>query len=162
MLQMVTGVFLAMFYTAHINYAFASTEFIMRDVNSGWIIRYLHSNGASIFFIVVYCHIFRGIYFGSYIKPRTVLWVSGIFIYLLMMATAFIGYVLPWGQMSFWGLTVITSTFSAIPYVGKAVVRWLWGAWRIGNQTLNRFYSLHYLFPFFYCRCRCSSFSVTS
>lgn len=147
-IQIITGIFLAMFYTAHIDYAFLSVEYIMRNVNNGWVIRYLHANGASIFFIVVYCHIFRGLYFGSYIKPRAALWMSGVVIFILMMATAFIGYVLPWGQMSFWGVTVITSMFSAIPFVGKSIVEWLWGGFSVGNATLNRFFSFHYLFPF--------------
>lgn len=147
-IQIITGIFLAMYYTPHIDYAFLSIEFIMRNVNNGWIIRYLHANGASLFFIVVYCHIFRGLYFGSYIKPRGLLWMSGVLIFILMMATAFIGYVLPWGQMSFWGVTVITNLFSAIPFVGKSIVEWLWGGFSVGNPTLNRFFSFHYLFPF--------------
>ena len=147
-IQIITGIFLAMYYTPHIDYAFLSIEFIMRNVNNGWIIRYLHANGASIFFIVVYCHILRGLYFGSYIQPRGPLWMSGVLLLILMMATAFIGYVLPWGQMSFWGVTVITNFFSAIPYVGKSIVEWLWGGFSIGNPTLNRFFSFHYLFPF--------------
>jgi len=146
--QIITGIFLAMYYTPHIDYAFLSIEFIMRNVNNGWIIRYLHANGASIFFIIVYCHILRGLYFGSYIQPRGLLWMSGVLILILMMATAFIGYVLPWGQMSFWGVTVITNFFSAIPFVGKSIVEWLWGGFSIGNPTLNRFFSFHYLFPF--------------
>jgi ubiquinol-cytochrome c reductase cytochrome b subunit len=147
-IQIITGIFLTMYYTPHIDYAFLSLEFIMRNVNNGWIIRYLHANGASIFFIVVYCHILRGLYFGSYIQPRGLLWMSGVLLLILMMATAFIGYVLPWGQMSFWGVTVITNFFSAIPYVGKSIVEWLWGGFSIGNPTLNRFFSFHYLFPF--------------
>jgi len=147
-IQIITGIFLAMYYTPHIDYAFSSIEFIMRNVNNGWIIRYLHANGASIFFIVVYCHILRGLYFGSYIQPRGLLWMSGVLLLILMMATAFIGYVLPWGQMSFWGVTVITNFFSAIPFVGKSIVEWLWGGFSIGNPTLNRFFSFHYLFPF--------------
>jgi len=147
-IQIITGIFLAMYYTPHIDYAFLSIEFIMRNVNNGWIIRYLHANGASIFFIVVYCHILRGLYFGSYIQPRGLLWMSGVLLLILMMATAFIGYVLPWGQMSFWGVTVITNFFSAIPYVGKSIVEWLWGGFSIVNPTLNRFFSFHYLFPF--------------
>jgi quinol-cytochrome oxidoreductase complex cytochrome b subunit len=146
--QILTGVFLAMHYTPHIDYAFASIEHIMRNVNYGWLIRYLHANGASIFFIVVYCHIFRGLYFGSYTHPRQLLWISGVIIFILMMATAFMGYVLPWGQMSFWGVTVITNLFSAIPFVGKSIVEWLWGGFSIDNATLNRFFSLHYLIPF--------------
>jgi ubiquinol-cytochrome c reductase cytochrome b subunit len=147
-IQILTGVFLAMHYTPNIDLAFNSVEHIMRDVNNGWLIRYLHANGASIFFIVVYLHIFRGLYFGSYIYPRDRLWISGIFIFLLMMATAFMGYVLPWGQMSFWGATVITNLFSAIPVVGKTIVEWLWGGFSVNNATLNRFLSLHYLLPF--------------
>jgi len=137
-----------MHYTPHIDLAFNSVEHIMRDVNNGWLIRYLHANGASMFFIVVYCHIFRGLYFGSYIYPREKLWCSGVIIFLLMMATAFMGYVLPWGQMSFWGATVITNLFSAIPVVGQSIVSWLWGGFSVDNATLNRFFSLHYLFPF--------------
>lgn len=147
-IQIISGVFLAMFYTPHVDYAFISVEYIMRDVQNGWLLRYLHSNGASIFFIVVYCHIFRGLYYGSYTKPRGSLWISGVVIFFLMMATAFIGYVLPWGQMSFWGVTVITSMFSAIPFVGKSIVEWLWGGFSISNATLNRFFSFHYIFPF--------------
>ncbi len=147
-IQIVTGIFLAMHYTPHLNYAFESVEHIMRDVNNGWLIRYIHANGASMFFIVVYCHIFRGIYFGSYIYPRSALWISGIVIFLLMMATAFMGYVLPWGQMSYWGATVITNLFSAIPFEGPAIVEWLWGGFSVNNATLNRFYSFHYLVPF--------------
>jgi len=147
-IQILTGIFLAMHYTTHVDFAFNSLEHIMRDVNNGWLIRYFHANGASIFFIVVYCHIFRGLYFGSYIHPRVFLWISGILIFLLMMATAFMGYVLPWGQMSFWGATVITNLFSAIPVIGKTIVEWLWGGFSINNATLNRFFSLHYLLPF--------------
>jgi ubiquinol-cytochrome c reductase cytochrome b subunit len=147
-IQILTGVFLAMHYTPHIDLAFNSVEHIMRDVNNGWLIRYLHANGASMFFIVVYCHIFRGLYFGSYIYPREKLWCSGVIIFLLMMATAFMGYVLPWGQMSFWGATVITNLFSAIPVIGQSIVSWLWGGFSVDNATLNRFFSLHYLLPF--------------
>jgi ubiquinol-cytochrome c reductase cytochrome b subunit len=147
-IQILTGVFLAMHYTPHIDFAFNSVEHIMRDVNGGWILRYAHANGASMFFIVVYCHIFRGLYYGSYIQPRGLLWISGVVIFLLMMATAFMGYVLPWGQMSFWGATVITNLFSAIPYIGSYVVEWLWGGFSVDNATLNRFFSLHYLMPF--------------
>ena len=147
-IQILTGVFLAMHYTPHTEYAFNSVEHIMRHVNNGWLIRYMHANGASFFFIVVYCHIFRGLYYGSYIYPRGLLWGSGVIIFLLMMATAFMGYVLPWGQMSFWGATVITNLFSAIPLVGKAIVEWLWGGFSVDNATLNRFFSLHYLLPF--------------
>lgn len=147
-IQIVTGIFLAMHYTPHIDYAFLSVEHIMTDVNNGWLIRYTHANGASMFFIVVYCHIFRGLYYGSYIYPRGLLWASGVIIFLLMMATAFMGYVLPWGQMSFWGATVITNLFSAIPLVGQSIVEWLWGGFSVSNATLNRFFSLHYLLPF--------------
>lgn len=147
-MQIVTGIFLAMHYTPHIDFAFSSVEHIMRDVNNGWLIRYVHANGASMFFIVIYCHIFRGLYYGSYMYPRGTLWVSGVVIFLLMMATAFMGYVLPWGQMSFWGATVITNLFSAIPFVGSSIVEWLWGGFSVDNATLNRFYSLHYLMPF--------------
>jgi len=150
-IQIITGIFLAMHYTPHIDLAFSSVEHIMRDVNNGWLIRYLHANGASMFFIVVYCHIFRGLYYGSYIYPREKLWASGVIIFLLMMATAFMGYVLPWGQMSFWGATVITNLFSAIPFVGGAIVEWLWGGFSVSNATLNRFFSLHYLMPFVIC-----------
>ena len=120
----------------------------MRDVNYGWLLRYLHMNGASMFFIVVYIHIFRGLYYGSYKAPRELLWMLGVVILLLMMATAFMGYVLPWGQMSFWGATVITNLFSAIPLVGETIVTWLWGGFAVDNPTLNRFFSLHYLLPF--------------
>jgi len=147
-IQIITGIFLAMHYTTHVDMAFNSVEHIMRDVNNGWLIRYLHANGASMFFIVVYCHIFRGLYYGSYIYPRGRLWASGVIIFLLMMATAFMGYVLPWGQMSFWGATVITNLFSAIPFAGPAIVEWLWGGFSVDNATLNRFFSLHYLMPF--------------
>ena len=146
--QIVTGIFLAMHYTPHIDLAFSSVEHIMRDVNNGWLIRYLHANGASMFFIVVYTHMFRGLYYGSYMQPREHLWCSGVLIFLLMMATAFMRYVLPWGQMSFWGATVITNLFSAIPFVGPSIVEWLWGGFSVDNATLNRFFSLHYLMPF--------------
>lgn len=147
-IQILTGVFLTMHYTPHVEFAFNSVEHIMRDVNNGWLIRYFHANGASIFFIVVYCHIFRGIYYGSYFYPRERLWLSGVAIFFLMMATAFMGYVLPWGQMSFWGATVITNLFSAIPIIGGSIVEWLWGGFSVSNATLNRFLSLHYLLPF--------------
>jgi ubiquinol-cytochrome c reductase cytochrome b subunit len=147
-IQILTGVFLAMHYTPHIDLAFCSVEHIMRDVNNGWLIRYMHANGASMFFIVVYSHIFRGLYYGSYMHPREHLWCSGVLIFILMMATAFMGYVLPWGQMSFWGATVITNLFSAIPFVGGAIVEWLWGGFSVDNATLNRFFSLHFLLPF--------------
>ncbi|TQF78189.1 cytochrome b/b6 [Elioraea sp. Yellowstone] len=146
--MIVTGIFLAMHYTPHTAHAFDSVERIMRDVNYGWLIRYIHMNGASMFFIVVYIHIFRGLYYGSYKAPRELLWILGVVILLLMMATAFMGYVLPWGQMSFWGATVITNLFSAIPVVGDDIVVWLWGGFSVDNPTLNRFFSLHYLLPF--------------
>ena len=145
---MMTGIVLAMSYTPHVDHAFESVERIMRDVNSGWLIRYLHANGGSFFFIVVLIHIFRGMYYGSYKAPREVLWWLGIIIYLLMMATAFMGYVLPWGQMSFWGATVITNLFSAVPIVGDEIVTLLWGGFSVDNPTLNRFFALHYLLPF--------------
>jgi ubiquinol-cytochrome c reductase cytochrome b/c1 subunit len=147
-IMILTGIFLAMNYTAHTSMAFDSVERIMRDVNYGWLLRYLHMNGGSMFFIVVYIHIFRGLYFGSYKAPREVLWWLGIIILLCMMATAFMGYVLPWGQMSFWGATVITNLFSAIPVVGEYIVTWLWGGFAVDNPTLNRFFALHYLLPF--------------
>ena len=147
-IQIITGIFLAMHYNPHVEMAFSSVEHISRDVNNGWLIRYLHANGASMFFIVIYSHIFRGLYYGSYMEPRGELWRSGVIIFLLMMATAFMGYVLPWGQMSFWGATVITNLFSAIPYIGSSIVEWLWGGFSVDNATLNRFFSLHYLMPF--------------
>ncbi|MBT4109231.1 MAG: cytochrome b [Pelagibacterales bacterium] len=148
LIQIITGIVLAMHYTPTVEGAFASIEHIMRDVNYGWLIRYIHMNGSSFFFIVVYIHIFRGLYYGSYKSPREVLWWLGLVILLLMMATAFMGYVLPWGQMSFWGATVITNLFSAVPVVGTAVVEWLWGGFAVDNALLNRFFALHYLFPF--------------
>jgi len=147
-LQIVTGIFLAMNYVPSFDLAFLSCEHIMRDVNYGWLLRYVHANGASMFFIVVYTHMMRGLYFGSYMHPRQALWASGGVIFVLMMATGFIGYVLPWGQMSFWGATVITNLFSAIPYVGTEIVYWLWGGFSVDNPTLNKFFSLHYLLPF--------------
>ena len=147
-IQILTGIFLAMHYTPHIDFAFNSVEHIMRDVNYGYLIRYIHANGASFFFLVVYIHIFRGLYYGSYITPREKVWCSGVIIFILMMATAFMGYVLPWGQMSFWGATVITNLFSAIPLIGKSIVDWLWGGFAVDNPTLNRFFSLHFTLPF--------------
>jgi ubiquinol-cytochrome c reductase cytochrome b subunit len=147
-LQLVTGIILAMHYSAHINEAFNSVERIMRDVNYGWLIRYMHMNGASFFFIVVYIHIMRGLYYGSYKAPREMLWILGVVILLLMMATAFMGYVLPWGQMSFWGAQVITGLFSAIPLIGTDIQTLLLGAPFVGNPALNKFFSLHYLLPF--------------
>ncbi|MBN9510481.1 MAG: cytochrome b N-terminal domain-containing protein, partial [Alphaproteobacteria bacterium] len=148
LIMIATGVFLAMNYTPDASMAFSSVERIMRDVNYGWLLRYAHANGASMFFLVVYVHIFRGLYYGSYKTPRELLWMLGVVILLLMMATAFMGYVLPWGQMSFWGATVITNLFSAIPLVGNGIVTWLWGGFAVGNPTLHRFFSLHYLLPF--------------
>ena len=146
--QIITGIVLAMHYTPHVTMAFDSVEHIMRNVNYGWLMRYLHANGASMFFIAVYIHMFRGMYYGSYKAPREVLWILGVIIFLLMMATAFMGYVLPWGQMSFWGATVITNLFGAFPVVGETIVTWLWGGFSVDNPTLNRFFSLHYLLPF--------------
>ena len=146
--MIITGIVLSMNYTAHVDYAFDSVERIMRDVNHGWLIRYIHMNGASFFFIVTYIHIFRGLYYGSYKAPRELLWILGVLILLLMMATAFMGYVLPWGQMSFWGATVITNLFSAIPLVGEQFVTWLWGGFSVDNALLNRFFSLHFVLPF--------------
>ena len=146
--QIATGIALAMHYTPHVDHAFASVERIMRDVNHGWLIRYIHANGASAFFVVVYIHMFRGLYYGSYKNPREVLWGIGVLLLLLMILTAFTGYVLPWGQMSFWAATVITNLASAIPLVGEGVVQWLWGGFSVDNPTLQRFFSLHYLLPF--------------
>ena len=146
--QILTGIVLVMHYTPHVDYAFSSVELIMRDVNWGWMLRYTHANGASMFFVAVYIHMLRGLYYGSYKAPREVLWILGVIIYLLMMATGFMGYVLPWGQMSFWGATVITNLFSAIPLVGESITTWLWGGYSVDNPTLNRFFSLHYLLPF--------------
>ena len=148
MVQIVTGVVLAMHYTAHVDYAFQSVEHIMRDVNYGWLLRYAHANGASMFFIAVYLHIARGLYYGSYKAPREILWMIGVAIFLLMMGTAFMGYVLPWGQMSYWGATVITSLASAVPLIGDPIKTLLWGGFSVDNPTLNRFYALHYLMPF--------------
>jgi quinol-cytochrome oxidoreductase complex cytochrome b subunit len=146
--QIITGIVLVMHYTPHADMAFSSVEHIMRDVNYGWLLRYMHAVGASMFFVAVYLHIFRGLYYGSYKEPREVLWILGVVIYLLMMATAFMGYVLVWGQMSFWGATVITNFFSVFPIVGETLVQWLWGGFAVDNPTLNRFFSLHYLLPF--------------
>ncbi|MBV1864004.1 MAG: cytochrome b N-terminal domain-containing protein [Rhodobacteraceae bacterium] len=147
-LQLITGIVLAMHYTPHVDMAFDSVEHIMRDVNAGWAMRYMHMNGASLFFAAVYLHIFRGLYYGSYKAPREITWIIGMLIYLAMMATAFMGYVLPWGQMSFWGATVITGLFGAIPGIGEALQTWLLGGPAVDNATLNRFFSLHYLIPF--------------
>jgi len=146
--QIATGIVLAMHYTPEATMAMNSTESIMRDVDYGWLLRYLHADGASLFFFAVYIHMFRGLYYGSYKEPREVLWMLGVLIFLLMIATAFMGYVLPWGQMSFWAATVITNLFTAIPLVGRAITTWLWGGFSVDNPTLNRFYSLHYLLPF--------------
>ena len=146
--MILTGITLAMHYTPNSHMAFDSVERVMRDVNYGWLIRYIHMNGASFFFIAVYIHIFRGMYYGSFKRPREIVWMVGVLIFLLMMATAFMGYVLPWGQMSFWGATVITNLFSAIPVVGKTLVEWMWGGFSVDNPTLNRFFALHYLLPF--------------
>ena len=147
-IQILTGLFLAMHYTANVNMAFDSVEGIMRNVNYGWLLRYSHAVGASMFFVVTYIHICRGMYYGSYKAPREILWWFGLVIFLAMMATAFMGYVLPWGQMSFWGATVITNLFSAIPGVGEYIVHWLWGGFSVDNPTLNRFYALHFVLPF--------------
>jgi len=146
--QIVTGIILAMHYTPHVTMAFDSVEHIMRNVNYGWLIRYIHACGASMFFFAVYVHMFRGMYYGSYKAPREVLWILGVLIYILMMAAGFLGYVLPWGQMSVWGATVITNLFGAIPLVGESLVTLMWGGFSVDNPTLNRFFSLHYLVPF--------------
>jgi len=144
----VSGIFLAMSYTPHTDMAFNSVERIMRDVNYGWLIRYIHSNGAAFFFIIVYIHMLRSMYYGSYKFPRELNWILGVFIFLLMMATSFLGYVLPWGQMSYWGATVITNLFSAIPIIGEGLKTWILGDYTVGNATLNRFFALHYVLPF--------------
>jgi ubiquinol-cytochrome c reductase cytochrome b subunit len=148
LIMILSGLFLAMNYQPSTDKAFDSVERIMRDVNFGWLLRYIHANGASAFFVVVYLHIFRGLYYGSYKAPRELLWLLGVVILLLMMATAFMGYVLPWGQMSYWGATVITNLFGAIPVVGEALKTWIWGGFSVDNPTLNRFFVLHYLMPF--------------
>ena len=147
-IQIVTGVILAMHFVPHVDFAFNSTEHIMRNVEWGWMMRYLHANGASMFFVVVYIHIFRGFYYGSYKSPREILWWMGVIILFLMMGASFMGYVLPWGQMSFWAATVITNLVSAVPWIGETLVAWLWGGFSVDNPTLGRFYSLHYLLPF--------------
>ena len=146
-IQILTGIFLAMHYTPHVELAFDSLEHIMRDVQYGYLLRYCHANGASMIFILLYLHLFRGIYYGSFIN-NIALWFSGILLFLLVMGTAFLGYVLPWGQMSFWGATVITNLASAIPFIGDSIVEWLWGGFSVANATLNRFFSFHYLLPF--------------
>lgn len=147
-IQIVTGLFLSMHYEPSITGAFASVENIMRNVDYGWIIRFSHANGASMFFFMLFFHIIRGLFFSSYLKPRASIWISGIILFLLVMATAFLGYVLPWGQMSLWGATVITNLFSAIPFIGTDIVTILWGSFAVDNPTLNRFYSFHFLLPF--------------
>jgi len=146
--QIITGLALAMHFTANIDLAFLEVEHIMRDVNYGFLLRYIHANGASMFFIVVYIHTLRGLYYGSFVNPRQLLWIIGVAILFLMIVTAFLGYVLPWGQMSFWGATVITNLFSAIPFFGHDIVTWLWGGFSVDNATLTRFYALHFFLPF--------------
>jgi len=148
MAQIITGIILAMHYVANSGLAFESVEHIMRDVNYGWLIRYFHANGSSMFFLAVYIHIFRSMYYGSHKSPRELIWIIGMIIYFLMMMTAFMGYVLPWGQMSFWAATVITNLFSAVPFIGESITNWLWGGFAVDSPTLTRFYALHYLFPF--------------
>nr|UOU20226.1 cytochrome b [Glycera sp. i ZZ-2021] len=145
-IQVITGLFLAMHYTPHVEMAFSSVAHISRDVNYGWMLRNMHANGSSWFFICLYLHVGRGLYYGSFVMLET--WNIGVVILILVMASAFMGYVLPWGQMSFWGATVITNLFSAIPYIGQALVEWLWGGFAVDNATLNRFFALHFLFPF--------------
>jgi ubiquinol-cytochrome c reductase cytochrome b subunit len=147
-IQIITGVTLAMHYTPSVYEAFNSVEHIMRDVNNGWLVRYLHSNTASAFFFLVYLHVGRGLYYGSYKAPRTLTWAIGTIILVTMIATAFLGYVLPYGQMSLWGATVITNLMSAIPWIGQDIVEFLWGGFSVNNATLNRFFSLHFLLPF--------------
>nr|YP_010330471.1 apocytochrome b [Porphyridium aerugineum]UNJ18829.1 apocytochrome b [Porphyridium aerugineum] len=147
-LQIISGVFLAMHYTPHTDLAFNSVENIRRNLNTGWFLRYLHANGASFYFIALYVHIFRGLYFGSYLKPKHIVWILGVIILFLSIITAFLGYILPWGQMSLWGATVITSLASAIPIIGTQLTFWLWGGFSVDLATLNRFFSLHYLLPF--------------
>ncbi|HFB98796.1 MAG TPA: cytochrome b [Bryobacterales bacterium] len=147
-IQLLTGIVLVMHYTPHADMAFDSVELIMRDVNYGWLLRWMHANGAAFFFLAVYIHMFRGIYYGSYKNPREILWMIGVVIFIVMMATAFMGYVLPWGQMSYWAAVVITNLFSAFPIIGDPLVKWLWGGFAVGNPTLQRFFSLHYLLPF--------------
>lgn len=147
-LQIITGVVLSMHYMPHADFAFASVEHIMRDVNYGWLLRYMHANGSSMFFLAVYVHMFRGLYYGSYKEPREVLWILGVMLFIFMIASAFLGYVLPWGQMSFWAATVITNLFGVIPFIGDEVLAWLWGGFGVDSPTLTRFYSLHYLLAF--------------
>ncbi|NP_050079.1 cytochrome b (mitochondrion) [Dictyostelium discoideum] len=147
-IQLVSGILLAMHYSAHVDLAFNSIERLVREVDYGWLLRYIHANGASFFFIVVYIHMLRGLYFGSYQKPNAMLWVSGVVIFLLLIITGFLGYVLPWGQMSYWAATVITNLVTVLPVIGEDIVIWLWGGFNVDNPTLNRFFSLHYLCPF--------------
>jgi len=147
-LQIVTGIFLACHYAPSVDLAFDSVEHIMRDVRGGWLVRYMHSNGASMFFMVVYAHILRGLYYGSYLWPRQGAWTLGVILFVLMMATAFLGYVLPWGQMSFWGATVISSLVGSVPFVGGDILIWLWGGYSVGGATLTRFFALHFALPF--------------
>lgn len=146
-IQIISGVFLAMHYAPEISHAFLSVEHIMRDVPNGYLLRYVHANGASMFFLIVYIHMFRGLYYGSYASPRQHLWLSGCLIFVIMMATGFMGYVLPWGQMSLWGATVITNLFSALPKIGTGLVQWIWGGFAVDNPTLNRIFSLHFILP---------------
>lgn len=147
-IQLLSGIFLAMHYTPHIDLAFDSVESLMRNVYYGWLLRYIHFNGASLFFVIVYLHIFRGLYYGSYAKPTDNVWLLGSVLFLVLVIISFLGYVLPWGQMSFWGATVITNFISAIPYKGQVIILWIWGGFSVVNATLNRFYSLHYILPF--------------
>jgi quinol-cytochrome oxidoreductase complex cytochrome b subunit len=147
-LQIISGILVSMHYTPHIDLAFLSIEFFMRQIDYGWLVRYVHANGASMFFGSLYFHIARGVFYGSYSYPRGQLWISGVVIFILVMATSFMGYVLPWGQMSFWGVTVITNLFTAVPFIGQEIVEWLWGGFTIKNPTLNRFFSLHFIMPF--------------
>jgi ubiquinol-cytochrome c reductase cytochrome b subunit len=147
-IQIISGIFLAMHYVPHVDYAFLSVEHIMRDVNNGWMFRYIHANGASMMFIALYVHMFKHLYYGSYMRPRHLLWVSGVIIFLITILIGFLGYVLPWGQMSFWGATVITNLFSALPIIGKPIVHLLWGGYCIDNVTLNRFFCFHFILPF--------------
>lgn len=147
-IQIISGIFLAMHYTPEVTLAFFSVDYIMRDLSSGWFVRYVHLNGASMFFVCIYLHIFKGLYYRSYQSPRRFVWILGIVIYILAMGTAFLGYVLPWGQMSYWAATVITNFVTVVPYVGVDLVIWLWGGFSINNATLNRFFSLHYILPF--------------
>ena len=147
-IQIITGLFLTMFYTPHTDFAFFSVDHIMRDINYGWLVRYMHANGASFFFFFIYIHMLRGLFFSSYQYPRTNIWFTGVTIYLCLMGTAFLGYVLPWGQMSFWAATVITNFITVVPFIGDELVYWVWGGFSINNATLNRFFCLHYLLPF--------------